>query len=258
MTVPPGLGGNRVPWGGAGHGGGGVEIVVGERPVKKLYHCFGPPHCVDSKIHCSLFLKFGAEAGGSRGYPWAIPWGLPKGRLDDSCAHCPSVPRPPRVAAPCFSRHNSKWSKPLMHLFCLWFPLCSAAPQRSEANTTVPTIRTNNLCASNRPPSSGLFGKFRFSPEEFILMWGGGGWAGAGRGPNSPPPPPRLLEAPVRKMILQMHTPARTSQCWSRQTPARTRSVHLDAPGQRHGQRPVSRTADPRSSQTGQVIRGLC
>ena len=27
-----------------------------------------------------------------------------------------------------------------------------------------------------------------------------------------------LLEAPVRKTILQMHTPARTSQCWSRQT----------------------------------------
>ena len=27
-----------------------------------------------------------------------------------------------------------------------------------------------------------------------------------------------LLEAPVRKIILQMHTPARTSQCWSRQT----------------------------------------
>ena len=44
---------------------------------------------------------------------------------------------------------------------------------------------------------------------------------------------------------LQMHTPAHTSQCWSRQTPARTRSVHLDAPGQRHVQKPVSRTADP-------------
>ena len=28
-------------------------------------------------------------------------------------------------------------------------------------------------------------------------------------------------------------------------------------PGQRHGQQPVSGTADPRSSQTGQVIRGL-
>ena len=27
-----------------------------------------------------------------------------------------------------------------------------------------------------------------------------------------------LLEAPVRKTILQMHTPACTSQCWSRQT----------------------------------------
>ena len=37
----------------------------------------------------------------------------------------------------------------------------------------------------------------------------------------------------------------------------RTWRVHLDAPGQRHGQQPVSGTADPRSSQTGQVIRGL-
>ena len=27
-----------------------------------------------------------------------------------------------------------------------------------------------------------------------------------------------LLEARVRKIILQMHTPARTSQCWSQQT----------------------------------------
>ena len=30
------------------------------------------------------------------------------------------------------------------------------------------------------------------------------------------------------------------------------------APGQWHGQQPVSGTADPRSSQTGQVIRGFC
>ena len=36
------------------------------------------------------------------------------------------------------------------------------------------------------------------------------------RGP--PPPPVWLLEAPVRKIILQMYTAARTSQCWSRQT----------------------------------------
>ena len=27
-----------------------------------------------------------------------------------------------------------------------------------------------------------------------------------------------LLEAPVRKIILQMHTPARSNQCWSQQT----------------------------------------
>ena len=83
-----------------------------------------------------------------------------------------------------------------------------------------------------------------------------GGWPGMSSGPAAavqvphPPPPPRT-------MILQMHTPAHTSQCWSRQTPAWTRSVHLDAPGQRHRQQPVSRTAEPRSSQTGQVIRGL-
>ena len=39
--------------------------------------------------------------------------------------------------------------------------------------------------------------------------------------------------------------------------PAWTWSVHLDAPGQRHGQQPISGTADPRSSQTGHVIQGL-
>ena len=55
-----------------------------------------------------------------------------------------------------------------------------------------------------------------------------------------PPPPP-----PPGNMILQMHTPARSSQCWSRQTPAWTRSVHLDAPGQRHGQQPRLRDNRP-------------
>ena len=33
--------------------------------------------------------------------------------------------------------------------------------------------------------------------------------------------------------------------------------VHLDAPGQRHGKRPVSGTAEPQSSQMGQGIWGL-
>ena len=76
-------------------------------------------------------------------------------------------------------------------------------------------------------------------------------WGGSLKSPPAPPPPGKgreslwLLEAPVRKSILQMHTPARSSQCWSGQTPAWTRSVHLDAPGQRHGQHPRLRDGRP-------------
>ena len=43
--------------------------------------------------------------------------------------------------------------------------------------------------------------------------------------------------------------------------PAWTRSVHLDAPGQWHRQQPISAhlwDSQPRSSQTGQIIQGLC
>ena len=56
-------------------------------------------------------------------------------------------------------------------------------------------------------------------------------WAPADR--NSPPPPSPQVPPPP------------PSQCWSRQTPARTRSVHLDAPGQRHGQQPRLRDGRP-------------
>ena len=76
------------------------------------------------------------------------------------------------------------------------------------------------------------------------------------------PPPPGgkeslwLLGAPVRKTILQMHTPAGTSRCWSRQT-RRGLGVciwmHLvNSTG--NSPSPDSR---PRSNQTGQVIQGL-
>ena len=65
-------------------------------------------------------------------------------------------------------------------------------------------------------------------------------WCGSDKSMREPFPPPPLwlFEAPVRKIILQMHTPARTGQCWRRQTPLWTWSVPLDAPGQRHGQQP--------------------
>ena len=68
------------------------------------------------------------------------------------------------------------------------------------------------------------------------------------------PPPLRLLEAPVRKIILQMHTPARSSQCWSLQTPH-----GLGVCIWMHLVNGTTRLWDsrPRSSQTGQVIRGL-
>ena len=72
-----------------------------------------------------------------------------------------------------------------------------------------------------------------------------------------PPPPPRLLEAPVRKIILQMHTPARSSQCWSRQTPHGLGGCAWMPLDNGTANSPVSGTADLRSSQTGQVIRGL-
>ena len=39
--------------------------------------------------------------------------------------------------------------------------------------------------------------------------------------------------------------------------PARTRSVHLDAPGQRHGQQPICETADPRVIKQDKSSRGF-
>ena len=66
-----------------------------------------------------------------------------------------------------------------------------------------------------------------------------------------------VLEAPVRKILLQMHTPARTSQCWSLQTPPMDSEC---ASGYTWSTaRATARLQDsrPRSSQTGQVIQGL-
>ena len=51
--------------------------------------------------------------------------------------------------------------------------------------------------------------------------------------PPPPPPPPADAHPGAHKSVLELANPT-----W-------TRSVHLDAPGQRHGQQPVSGTAEP-------------
>ena len=146
----------------------------------------------------------------------------------------------------------------MFHRFCIVLVDVSSPPcfQPQRHISQAPSGTRNGLRQQDRrigkERSWSLFGdNFRVSAK------------GGGLFESHPPPLQKertkgkeslwLLEAPVRKMILQMHTPVRTSQCGSRQTPAWTQSVHLDAPGQRHGQQPVSGTADPRSSQTGQL-----
>ena len=61
-----------------------------------------------------------------------------------------------------------------------------------------------------------------------------------------------LLEAPVRKIILQMHTAARTSQCWSRQTQWMTppHGVHHALPMGRHPLVPGQGWRNPGSADT--------
>ena len=81
--------------------------------------------------------------------------------------------------------------------------------------------------------------------------------------PSPPPPPPCTYawgDAAGRRIDGPSFRPPRLFARLPQSPPSPlfwTRGVHLDAPGQRHGQQPVSGTADPRSSQTGQVIRGL-
>ena len=76
----------------------------------------------------------------------------------------------------------------------------------------------------------------------------------------APPPPPspcqELLEAPVRKIYpADAHTSTHQSVLQSA-NPAWTWSVHLDAPGERHGQQPVSGTADPGVVKQDKSARG--
>ena len=89
------------------------------------------------------------------------------------------------------------------------------------------------------------------------------GW-GLSKFPASDGPAPKLevcREFPPTKLSPDEAPPpaarvACTNQCWSRQTHGLGGCIWMPHP-QRPGQQPVSGTAHPRSSQTGQVIRGL-
>ena len=81
-------------------------------------------------------------------------------------------------------------------------------------------------------PASGL-NNSQNAPESF-----GQNATGQNTHPPAPPRHPCALTGlpplpdlpPLRKITLQMHTPARTSQGWCWQTPAWTRSANLEAP----------------------------
>ena len=61
--------------------------------------------------------------------------------------------------------------------------------------------------------------------------------------PFRPPPPP--TRNPNQENYPADAHPSALKSVLESANPAWTRSVHLDAPGQRHGQQPVSVTADP-------------
>ena len=144
-------------------------------------------------------------------------------------------------APPPPARTSQCWSRQIPHGLgvCIWMHCAGNSP--SLGRPTPGVVKQDKSSGGSVDTT-----KTRSGPQR-VRMSSGERPIGAAKGKQSdtealchpPPPPPR------------------TSQCWSRQTPAWTRSVHLDAPGQRCRQQPVSGTADPRSSQTGQVIRGL-
>ena len=74
----------------------------------------------------------------------------------------------------------------------------------------------------------------------------GGGW-GAACTRSSPPPPTLIVvvRSPCQENYPADAQPSALKSVLESANPARTRSVHLDAPGQRHGQQPVPGTADP-------------
>ena len=93
---------------------------------------------------------------------------------------------------------------------------------------------------------------FIFPRSTILLMWvGGGGSARAGQGLNPPPPgvPEVPTGIPVQAFMPPPPPPEPANPDW-------LRCVHLDAPGQGHGQQSVSGTADPGVVQQDKSSRG--
>ena len=122
---------------------------------------------------------------------------------------------------------TARWRRPPRR----WTPASSSARStRGTCGSSWGQCTAGGLCVRGSAGAGGGGGMQRMPVE--VKGTGGGGalrrrWA-------CPPPPGR----PKR-------TPARTSQCWGRQTPAWTRRVHVDAPGQRHGAQPRLRDSRP-------------
>ena len=65
-----------------------------------------------------------------------------------------------------------------------------------------------------------------------------------------------VVKSPCRENCPANAYPSAHKAVLESANPARTRSVHLDAPDQRHGQQPVSRTADPGVVEQDKSSRG--
>ena len=104
-------------------------------------------------------------------------------------------------------------------------------------------------------PALDVMGKAKFFLGEVCVcvlrLWGsrpsfeGAVPRGRGAADVFSPDPPHPRPAPSPYQTPPSPPPPPSHQCWSRQTPAWTRSVPLDAPGQRHGQQPRLRDSRP-------------
>ena len=120
---------------------------------------------------------------------------------------------------------------------------CSGASKQSM-------VSFEKGCGNRRQRREGEWCITKLSPPGYGA-WRGGGLAQGlgirleGGGRAVCPPPPQEVRSPCQQNYPADAHPSPHQSVLESANPAWTRSVHLDAPGQRHGQQPVSRTADP-------------